>query len=138
MRTLTQELGFDLHWQMPNGERFALVGLLRELQPTLSLEIGTYQGGSLQVLARFSEAVISVDIDPGVPARLANKFPNVEFRSGDSKRLLPDLVRELNEQKRAVDFVLIDGDHSVAGVRRDIEVLLELQPQRQMVFILHD
>jgi hypothetical protein len=135
---LVGEPGFDLHWQMTNCERFALSGLLKRLQPKLSLEIGTYMGGSLQVLARFSEAVISVDIDPGVAARLAGKFPNVEFRSGDSSRLLPDLVRELNEQKRPVGFVLIDGDHSAAGVRRDIEALLELQPQQQVVFVLHD
>lgn len=138
IQDLSLEPGFDLHWQMTNCERFALFGLLKRLQPKLSLEIGTYMGGSLQVLARFSEAVISVDIDPGVAARLAGKFPNVEFRSEDSSRLLPDLVRELNEQKRPVGFVLIDGDHSAEGVRRDIEALLELQPQQQVVFILHD
>ena len=63
---LSLEPGFDLHWQMTNCERFALSGLLKRLQPKLSLEIGTYMGGSLQVLARFSQAVISVDIDPGV------------------------------------------------------------------------
>lgn len=130
--------GLDLPWQMTNCERFALIGLLKRLQPKLSLEIGTYMGGSLQVLARFSKAVISLDIDPGVAARLASKFPNVEFRSGDSRRVLPDLVGELNDQKRPVGFVLIDGDHSAAGVRRDIEALLELQPQQQVVFVLHD
>jgi hypothetical protein len=142
MMTTIQELslepGFDLPWQMTNCERFALSSLLKRLQPKLSLEIGTYMGGSLQVLAHYSEAVISVDIDPDVANRLADKFPNVEFRSGDSSRLLPDLVRELNKQKRPVGFVLIDGDHSADGVRRDIEALLDLQPQQQLVFILHD
>jgi hypothetical protein len=135
---LSLEPGFDLHWQMTTCERFVFLGLLKQLQPKVSLEIGTYMGGSLQVLARYSEAVISVDIDPGVATRLAGKFPAVEFHTGDSGRLLPDLVRALNEQKRAVGFVLIDGSHTTAGVRRDIETLLELQPQQEMVFILHD
>jgi hypothetical protein len=92
----------------------------------------------LQVLSHFSQSVISVDIDPGVAIQLAGKFQNVEFRSGESGRVLPDLVRELNEQKRPMGFVLIDGDHKGRGVRRDIEALLELQPQQQVVFILHD
>jgi hypothetical protein len=56
----------------------------------------------------------------------------------NAMRLLPDLVRELNEQKRPIGFVLIDGDHKGKEVRRDIEALLELQPQQQVVFILHD
>jgi hypothetical protein len=137
-QNLFLEPEFELHWQMTICEQFALQDLLRRLRPTLSIEVGTYQGGSLQVLSRFSESVISVDIDPGVAIRLAGKFPNVEFRSGDSNRVLPELVRELNEQKRPVGFVLIDGDHKGSGVQRDIEALLDLQPQRQVLFILHD
>jgi hypothetical protein len=138
IRSLTDDQEFNLHWQMTNCERFALQGLLWRLRPTLSVEIGTYQGGSLQVLSRFSESVISVDIDPDVAVRLAGKFSNVEFRSGDSGHILPDLVRELNEKKRPVGFVLVDGNHKGKGVRRDIEALLELQPQQQLVIILHD
>jgi hypothetical protein len=92
----------------------------------------------LQVLSRFSESVISVDIDPGPGIRLGGKFPNVEFRSGDSAWVLPDLVRQLNEQNSPIGFVLIDGDHRGEGVRRDIEALLELQPQQQVVLMLHD
>jgi hypothetical protein len=135
---LTSEPGFDLHWQMTNCERFALEGLLRRLRPSLSLEVGTYEGGSLQVLSRFSESVISVDIDPGVAIRLAGKFRNVEFRSGASGQLLPAFVREINHQKKPLAFVLVDGNHKGPAVRRDIEALLELQPQQQVVFLLHD
>lgn len=132
------ELGLGLHWQMTNCERFALLGLLKRIQPKLSIEIGTYMGGSVQVLALFSEAVISVDIDPGVATRLDGKFSNVEFRSGDSRHLLPDLITELNRQGRSVDFVLIDGEHSTEGVRRDIEAVLGLQPQQELLILLHD
>lgn len=138
IQDLTLEPGFDLHWQMTNCERLALIALLQRLQPRLSIEVGTYLGGSLQVLARFSESVISADIDPGVRTRLAGKFSNVEFRSGDPTHLLPDLVRELNTQKRPVDFILIDADHTEAGIRRDIEVILELEPQQPITLVLHD
>jgi hypothetical protein len=138
IQDLTLEPGFDLHWQMTNCERLALIGVLKSLQPKLAIEVGTYMGGSLQVLARFSESVISLDIDPSVAVRLSGKFSNVEFRSGNSTELLPELVRELNEQKRHASFVLIDGDHSESGVRRDIEVLMDLQPQRETTVLLHD
>lgn len=88
LRSFANDEEFTLHWQMTTCERFALQGLLRRLRPSLSLEVGTYLGGSLRVLSRFSEAVISVDIDPQVAIRLAGKFPNVELRSGDSARIL--------------------------------------------------
>jgi hypothetical protein len=136
--SLTDEEGFDLYWQMSSCERFALQSLLKRLQPALSLEIGTYQGGSLQVLSRFSQEVISVDIDPLVEQRLAGKFPNVRYVSGDSTQCLPQLVQELNERKQAVGFILVDGDHSTPGLRRDIEALLELEPRQRMVIIMHD
>jgi cephalosporin hydroxylase len=138
LRSFANDEEFTLHWQMTTCERFALQGLLRRLRPSLSLEVGTYLGGSLRVLSRFSEAVISVDIDPQVAIRLAGKFPNVELRSGDSARILRDVVSELNEQRRPIGFVLLDGDHRGKGVRRDIEALLELEPQQQVVFVLHD
>jgi predicted O-methyltransferase YrrM len=133
LRSFANDEEFTLHWQMTTCERFALQGLLRRLRPSLSLEVGTYLGGSLslRVLSRFSEAVISVDIDPQVAIRLAGKFPNV----GPD---IADVVSELNEQRRPIGFVLLDGDHRGKGVRRDIEALLELEPQQQVVFVLHD
>lgn len=127
-----------LHWQMSTCERFALAGLLQRLRPELSLEIGTYMGGSLQVLAKYSKRVLSVDIDPQVAVKLSPLFPNVDFRSGDSTTLLPDIIRDINLGPASPAFVLIDGDHSREGVRRDIEALLALKPRQQTVVILHD
>lgn len=135
---LTDDASFDLHWQMTNCERFALLGLLQRLKPDLSIEIGTYRGGSLQVLSRYSRKVISIDIDPEVGQRLAGKFPNVEFLAGDSTKVLPELVEQLNRDHEPVGFVLIDGDHSTAGVRRDIDFILKLKPVHPIVVIMHD
>jgi len=135
---LTLEPGFALHWQMTNCERFALQDLLRRTKPEVAVEIGAYRGGSLQVISHFARRVISVDIDPTVPERLAGKFPNVEYRVGDSTQLLPDLIDELNREVANVGFFLIDGDHSTAGVKRDVEAVLKYRPKGRCVIIMHD
>ncbi|MFN9325357.1 MAG: class I SAM-dependent methyltransferase [Flavobacteriales bacterium] len=135
---LTLEPGFALHWQMTNCERFALQDILRRTRPEVAIEIGTYRGGSLQVISHFAQRVISVDIDPTVPERLAGKFSNVEYRVGDSKQLLPDLIDELNRAGANVGFFLIDGDHSTAGVRRDVNAVLKYRPKGRCVIIMHD
>jgi hypothetical protein len=123
---------------MTRAERFSLIHLLRVFKPKFSLEIGTYKGGSLQVLSRYSERVLSIDIDPGVAANLGGMFPNVEFRSGDSAKLLPGVVKELNESGEDLGFVLVDGDHSESGVKRDVEALLDLVPKQPICIVMHD
>jgi hypothetical protein len=128
----------DLHSQMTNCERFVLVGLLKRLEPGLSLEVGTYMGGSLQLLSKYSKKVISIDIDPTVASRLGERFPNVAFQSGDSRTLLPSIIARINQEEADLGFVLIDGDHSTDGVRRDIESVLRLVPRRPIVVIMHD
>lgn len=129
---------FPLHWQMTPCERFALRGILESRRPKLAVEIGTYKGGSLQVLAKYAREVISVDLDPLVGSSLKEKFPNVSFRSGDSLETIPKLVKELNDTGAPVEFVLIDGDHSSNGVQRDIEAILQLKPLKDIAILMHD
>jgi hypothetical protein len=135
---LTDSAAWDLHWQMSPAERATLQVLVRRRRPDLAIEVGTYQGGSLQVLSEYSGKVVSLDIDPTVPERLGGRFSNVEYRIGDSKSILPGLVRELNACDRPVGLVLIDGDHSAEGVRGDINAILELQVRQRLVILLHD
>lgn len=135
---LTLEEQFSLHWQMTNCERFALQDLLRRIKPETSLEIGTYRGGSLQVISHFSQRVISLDIDPTVPERMGSRFSNVTFRVGPSQELLPSVLAECTANGSSIEFVLVDGDHSTAGVRRDIEALLRYIPKKRCVVIMHD
>ena len=135
---LTTEPNFSLHWQMTNCERFAMQDILRRLQPNLSIEVGTYQGGSLQVISHFSRKVISIDIDPEVEERLSNKFANVDFRCGNSYELLPNLLEESENSNRDIEFILIDGDHSTQGVQRDINALLQYKPRKRCVILMHD
>ncbi len=108
---------------MSFGERAAMVGVLEALRPRAAVEVGTYEGGSLRVLAKYSERVHTIDLFDLVPDREA--YPNVSFRTGDSALELPALLGELADAGTAVDFALIDGDHSTEGVHRDLRAVLE-------------
>src|SRR5690242_21748356 len=68
-----------LDWLMSPSERVALIFLLEHLRPNIAIEIGTKNGGSLQVLSKFCNRVYSIDIDPEVPKRLEGRFDNVEY-----------------------------------------------------------
>lgn len=135
---LLQEQSYELHWQMGRCERLVMERLLSAIRPKLAIEIGTYLGGSLQVISKNSERVISLDMDDSIEGKLASRFPNVEFVSGRTHETLPKLVSHLNTEGNSPDFVLVDGDHSLEGVRDDINSLLKIQPQRNMVIIMHD
>lgn len=135
---LLDDGGWRLHWQMSAAERSALQVVLQRAAPSLSVEVGTYRGGSLQVISHYSREVLSLDIDPSVEIELKGRFQNVAFRIGDSSSVLPKLVSELNAAGRDVGFVLIDGDHSAEGVRRDIENVLQLSVRRRLVILMHD
>jgi len=138
MDELLIDTRFPLHWQMAPAERLAMIALLEQIKPRVSIEIGTYEGGSLQVISAYSEKVFSLDLDPGVASRLAGRFSNVEFLSGDSRIVLPDLVSRLNASGETPEFVLIDGSHYAEGVRSDIESLFLLKPTRDVVILMHD
>ena len=40
----------DINWQMSRAEKYCLINLLQHLKPETAIEIGTFMGGSLQVL----------------------------------------------------------------------------------------
>jgi hypothetical protein len=99
--------------------------------------VGTYCGGSLSLIAQFSRMVFSIDTDPEIPGRFSH-FENVGFLTGRSSLVLPHLFNELDRAGIAVDFVLIDGDHSAEGVSRDIQSVLRYVPRKPMFVMLHD
>ncbi len=123
-------------WQMSFGERATLEGVLSQIKPTLAIEIGTAEGGSLRRVAAHSTEIHSFDLVPPPPDIAA--LPNVSFHTGDSHALLPTLLAKLEAAGRNVDFVLVDGDHSAEGVRRDLADLLASDSVRQTVVLLHD
>lgn len=128
----------ELHWQMTTCEKSVFKQVVRDVAPQVAVEVGTYKGGSLQVLHAMSQEVVSIDIDPSVGERLSPLFPRAQFRSGESAKVLPEVLREVTEAGRAIAFILIDGDHTRTGVQRDIESLLHWQPTCECVVLMHD
>jgi Methyltransferase domain len=124
-------------WQMYYGERAALEGLLRMIEPGLSIEVGTARGGSLSSIAAHSGTVHAFDLAPP-PPQLRERWSNVEFHVGDSATTLPQTLAILAREGRHVDFALVDGDHSTAGVQRDSEALLASDACRRTVIVFHD
>ena len=127
----------SLYWEMVNAEKIALLNLLGDIKPLVSIEIGSREGGSLQLISQLSKTVYSLDIDPSVK-NLTEKFSNVNFIIGDSKDTLPVLLNDLSEKNEHPDFILIDGDHSAEGVKRDIENILQLKIAKPLVILVHD
>ena len=132
--------GSDLidEWEMITPERVVFQVLVKKLGPAISLEIGSRNGGSLQVLKSYSEKVICIDIDETLPSRLGDRFGDVEFVIGDSREVLPGLLRRLQAEGEIPDFVHIDGDHTSEGARHDLEHILEMKPDRRTVVLMHD
>jgi len=127
-----------LHWQMTRWEKYGFASILKAANPKVAIEIGTYQGGSLQVIARYAQKVYSIDLDASLKDRLGQELSNVEFLAGDSRQILPTLLNRITEHGEELGFVLIDGDHSTEGVRCDINNILRYTPVRPVFIAFHD
>ena len=127
-----------LYWQMTRCEKYALASVVEIANPDIAIEIGTYKGGSLQIIAKKAKKTYSIDTSPECKETLSEHFDNVEFLTGDSKQLLPPLFKMLKEKKKSLGFVLIDGDHSTEGVRTDINTVLQYVPVRPLYVVFHD
>jgi hypothetical protein len=128
------ELFDDKVWLMSLGARAAVLGALQALKPALAIEIGSMEGACLRHIAAHAAEVHSFDLEPPtlpVP-------DNVVLHTGDSHELLPEFLTQLAEQERNVDLVLVDGDHTPEGVRRDLEDLLDSAALSQTVVLVHD
>jgi hypothetical protein len=139
--TIASVLGLNdlnLSWQMDYCERATLIPVLQNFRPTISIEVGTYSGGSLAVLSRFSQKVFSLDINPLSSEYLVGRFPNVAYVIGDSKLELPRILETVEREQSGPTFVLVDGDHSAAGVLADLNNILRFQPRHPTIVMAHD
>ncbi|BAO74370.1 class I SAM-dependent methyltransferase [Winogradskyella sp. PG-2] len=131
-------MSYPIPWSMSRAEQATLIQLLQTIKPKTAIEIGTYNGGSLQVISEFSDKVYAVDLTPSYRDKRCDNLTNVEYLIGDSKTVVPKLVDVINKNDEIVEFVLIDGDHSSKGVLEDITNVLKLIPKQLITIILHD
>lgn len=125
------------NWQMMQWERIGLTGILSRLRPRGALEVGVYHGGSLSLTSQYAETIIAIDIDPEVPNRFTCPR-NAELRIGSSTDLIPQALADFESRGIPLNFVLIDADHSAAGVRRDLELVLAYRPREPLLVLMHD
>jgi len=128
----------NLSWQMEYYERLSLIAVLQNFRPSVSIEIGTYSGGSLSVLSQYSQRVLSLDKNPLSSKYLAGHFSNVTYVVGDSKLELPRVLQQVERDQDGRTFVLVDGDHSQSGVLADINNVLQFNPRYPTIIMMHD
>ncbi len=133
------ENDYPLPWFMTRWEKLAFVSMVERLKPSVAIEIGNASGGSLQVLSKNCAKVYALDYDAAVHEKLKSKFSNVSFHTGDSKAILPALLKQISDRGERLEFILIDGDHSTSGVRGDINAILHnYKPITTCYIIFHD
>jgi hypothetical protein len=125
---------FRAEAEMAYGEQAALIGVLAALTPQLSLELGTFRGGTLAPIAARSREVHTFDL----ASHTTDILPNVAYHVGDTRTTLPRALHEFSEARRNVDFVLVDADHSRAGVERDMSNILRSPAVATTVILVHD
>lgn len=129
-----------------------LLALLLESPPRTVVEIGTDQGGSLYTYCQAADpeaTIVSIDkpfgkfgttVQERVPERVKTYVQGAQSLhrlSRDSHR--KSTRRQLNKvlSGRSIDFLMIDGDHSYEGVRRDWELYSPLVSEGGIV-AFHD
>ena len=125
------------NWQMMPWEKIALTGVLSRIRPKGAIEVGVYYGGSLSLTAPYCDEIVAIDIDPAVHDRF-RKPENAEIWITPSDQGIPAAFAHFSSKGVPVNYVLIDGDHSTAGVVRDIELVLAQRPTEPMVVLMHD
>jgi hypothetical protein len=121
-------------------ERLLMYALVRGLRPARCLEIGTHFGGSTTITCAALDDIgtgqlICVDPNPLVPAEVwAGLSHRATMLRGTSPEVLAQAVTVAGGP---FDFVFIDGDHTQAGVVRDVEGVLQVAaPGAHLLF--HD
>lgn len=137
-RSVSKILEVDAAMSMP--ERILLYSLVFGLKPRRCLEIGTFRGGSAAVICAAMDdngfgRLACVDPEPRIPPEIRER---IAARATVVQGSSPEVLERAREAAGGrFDFALIDGDHSVEGVLRDISgVLPEMTDGAYLLF--HD
>ena len=102
------ENDFPLEWHMTRNERYGFIAMLEKLRPSVAIEIGTFKGGSLQVLSKYCKKVYSIEPKASAKETLQDRFPNVKFVTGYSYNVLPEIFAEIDAEKNELEFDIED------------------------------
>ncbi len=134
------------------AELAELLSMVRERRPRTVVEIGTFKGGTLYGWCRVAhpEAVlVTVDLPGGLFGGGYSRWEGRRFRRyglpGQRVHTLrrdshdPDTVEKVREllEGSPIDFLMIDGDHTYEGVKRDWELYEPLVAPGGLI-ALHD
>jgi cephalosporin hydroxylase len=118
-----------------------LLALLRRRSPRVVVEIGTARGGTFYAWCRVAQAdatIVSIDLAGGPYGggytsgdiasfrRYGRPEQQLHFIQADSHDAGTRVRLEEILQGKKIDFLMIDGDHTYAGVRRDFEMYAPL------------
>ena len=129
----------DQSW-MTMPERVLLYAVVAGLAPERTLEIGTFLGGSALIIAAALDDVDTgtiwcIDPDPRVDEA---DWRRIEHRATLIAEGSPEALPRAREMAGGpFDFALIDGDHSLDGVRRDIAGTLAVLADEAWI-LFHD
>jgi predicted O-methyltransferase YrrM len=109
---------------MTYGERLFLYTFAAGNRPRRYLEVGTARGGSAIIVSTALRDVGAADVemtlvDTGFDIEPSNRRylgSRVRYLEGDSSTM----IARAAEERGPFDLVLIDGDHSYSGAKRDI------------------
>lgn len=99
------------------------------------LEIGVYQGGSLQMWQRYFgplARIVGIDIDPQCKA---HERPGIQVRIGDQSD--PEFLASVISEFGVPDVVLDDGSHQMAHVNASFNFLYPKMPKNG-VYLVED
>jgi predicted O-methyltransferase YrrM len=133
-------------------EILGLLKILKEKNPGVVIEIGTYSGGTLFLLSRVAAedaTIISIDFPDvrfgggyplwRIPLYKAFILPKQRLHLIRADSHSPETLSRVKEilVGNKVDLLFIDGDHSYEGVKKDFQVFSRLVKNSGIIAI-HD